>query len=70
MKNQFLKIWLLAFFTMCFASVITFNAHAQKASGPLIRFSSKNYKQVLASAKASQKMIFVDAVATWCAPCN
>jgi len=70
MKTQFLRIWLLAFFTTLLASVITFNAHAQKVSGPMIRFSTKNYKQILASAKASQKRIFVDAFATWCAPCT
>src|SRR5688500_15291229 len=35
-----------------------------------IVFSSKEYKQVLAEAKAKHKKIFVDAYATWCAPCK
>jgi thiol:disulfide interchange protein len=35
-----------------------------------IVFSSKEYKQVLAEAKATHKKIFVDAYATWCAPCK
>ncbi len=35
-----------------------------------INFSTADYKHVLASAKASKKKIFIDAYASWCAPCK
>jgi thiol:disulfide interchange protein len=35
-----------------------------------INFSTGDYQHVLASAKASKKKIFIDAYATWCAPCK
>lgn len=70
MKNQFFKIPLLAVLVMLLVTFSAVNVHAQQASGPEIKFSTKNYKQVLAAAKAGQKMIFVDAFATWCAPCK
>jgi thiol:disulfide interchange protein len=71
MKNQFFKIRLLAYCTMIIATISTFPADAQqKAAAPEIKFTSKTYKQVLAAAKATHKKIFVDAYATWCAPCK
>jgi Thiol:disulfide interchange protein len=42
----------------------------QKAGKQEISFSSADYRHVLAAAKASRKKIFVDAYATWCAPCK
>lgn len=70
MKNQFFKTPLLAVLVMLMAILSAVNAHAQQVSAPEIKFSTKNYKQVLAAAKAGQKMVFVDAFATWCAPCK
>lgn len=45
-------------------------AQEKKISNTEIVFSSKEYRQVLAEAKAKHKMIFVDAYAIWCAPCK
>ena len=44
----------------------TYDTMAQQ----VINFSKKPYKDVLAAAKASHKKVFVDAFATWCAPCK
>ncbi|MGN8057667.1 thioredoxin family protein [Pedobacter sp. 22163] len=70
MKNQSFKIRLLALLVMLLATLGAVNSNAQQASGPEIKFSTKSYKQVLAAAKSGQKMIFIDAFATWCAPCK
>lgn len=38
---------------------------------PAIKFSAaKNWNDLLAEAKAANKSIFIDAYATWCAPCK
>jgi thiol:disulfide interchange protein len=71
MKNQFFKIRLLAFCTMIITTISAFQANAQqKATASEIKFTAKTYKQVLAAAKANHKKVFVDAFATWCAPCK
>lgn len=56
----------LALITSAYAS----RALAQQAPAQEIKFSTKSYKEVLAAAKASHKKVFVDAFATWCAPCK
>lgn len=52
--------------------ISVFSASAQeKPSGKTeIIFSAKDFTQVLATAKAKHKKIFVDAYAKWCAPCK
>ncbi|MDR3025030.1 thioredoxin domain-containing protein [Chryseobacterium sp.] len=45
-------------------------AAQQKQAKQEINFSSGDYKNVLATAKASHRKIFVDAYATWCGPCK
>lgn len=71
MKNQFFKYSLLVFCTMLITGISSFKANAQQSTaGQEIRFSTKTYKEVLAAAKASHKMVFVDAFATWCSPCK
>ncbi len=71
MKNQFLKIRLLAFCTIIIATFSAFQAKAQQKAGSFeIKFTAKTYKQVLTAAKASHKKVFIDAFATWCSPCK
>lgn len=65
MKNQLLKSRTLG---LCIALLSGF--YSLKASAQEIKFSQQSYKQVLAKAKASHKQVFVDAYATWCAPCK
>lgn len=49
----------------------TLNAAAQqKPVKHEIDFSTQDYQHVLAFAKKSHRKIFVDAYATWCAPCK
>lgn len=50
----------------------TLNATAQKAAlvKTEINFSTEDFQRVLTIAKTSHKKIFVDAYATWCAPCK
>jgi thiol:disulfide interchange protein len=52
------------------SSVYSSQALAQQKAGQEIRFSTMSYKEVLATAKAGHKKVFVDAYATWCAPCK
>jgi len=71
MKNQIFKILLLSFFTTAFVVLYSFDANAQqKKTNPGIRFTTRTYREVLAAAKITHKMIFIDAFATWCAPCK
>jgi thiol:disulfide interchange protein len=52
--------------------LLSFNVNAQSKSPSehSIKFTSQNYQQALATAKAEHKQLFVDAFATWCAPCK
>jgi thioredoxin 1 len=71
MKTQFFKSWIPALCITLLSGLYSLNASAQKKGTiPEIKFSQQSYKQVLAKAKASHKQIFVDAFATWCAPCK
>ena len=53
--NQFFPVCLLLFVTQLSAS---------------IRFESINLDNAIAKAKTENKLVFVDAYATWCAPCK
>ncbi|WP_298737993.1 thioredoxin fold domain-containing protein [uncultured Chitinophaga sp.] len=59
-----------ALLVLALGLITTPGAQAQQKSGQEIRFSTQSYKEVLAAAKASHKKVFVDAFATWCAPCK
>lgn len=67
MEKQFLRSATLAF---SLALITAFNAAAQQKVRQEINFSTKSYKEVLAAARAGHKKVFVDAFATWCAPCK
>ncbi|ASK28840.1 thioredoxin [Chryseobacterium sp. T16E-39] len=57
----------------CFVLSSAFSLHVkaqQKQNIQEIKFSTTDYQHVVALAKASRKKIFVDAYATWCAPCK
>lgn len=70
MKNQLLRsavmVLCLALITFVYSSA----AVAQQRAQQEIKFSTGSYKEVLAAAKASHKKVFIDAFATWCAPCK
>ncbi len=71
MKTQFFKYSLLVLCTMLITGMSSFNAAAQKSTAKQeIRFTTRTYSEVLAAARASHKLIFVDAFATWCSPCK
>ena len=71
MKNQLFKSRIMALCIALLSGLYSLNASAQKKGAiPEIKFSQQSYKQVLAKAKASHKQVFVDAFATWCAPCK
>ncbi|WP_130735168.1 thioredoxin fold domain-containing protein [Flavobacterium sp. J27] len=64
---------LISFFSFCFiVAFSSFESVAQNKTSTKtdINFSEKTYVQVLEIAKANHKKIFVDAYATWCAPCK
>lgn len=49
--------------------LVVFSLQAQDASG--IDFSKDaSFEELLAQAKVEDKLIFVDAYATWCGPCR
>ena len=70
MKHQLLRSALMVFYLVLITSVFSFRALAQQKNGQEIQFSTTSYKEVLAAAKVSHKKVFVDAFATWCAPCK
>jgi thioredoxin 1 len=72
MKNLKISSYILSFsFLMVFVfSVLTANAQEKTLGKTEIIFSAKDFTQVLATAKAKHKKIFVDAYAKWCAPCK
>ena len=70
MKTQVFKISLIALSLAFLSTFYVSHAEAQNKQQQEISFSSKSYKEVLAAAKASHKKVFVDAFATWCAPCK
>ena len=71
MKNQLLRYRILALCIALISGLYSLDASAQKkGQAPEIKFSPLSYKRVLTKAKANHKRIFVDAYATWCAPCK
>ena len=71
MKNQLFKSRILTLCIALLSGLYSLYASAQqKGTVQEIKFSQQSYKQVLAKAKASHKRVFVDAFATWCAPCK
>jgi len=59
------------FVTMRFVyTVICFLVLASTAIGQGIEFFEGSYKEALVKAQAEEKLIFVDAYATWCGPCK
>ena len=67
------KLFRSAMIIICLALVssrYSSRAMAQQKTPQEIKFSSKTYKEVLAAAKISHKKVFIDAFATWCAPCK
>ena len=71
MKNLNFSSFILSFLLLVF-TIRSWNANAQQKiqAKTEINFSTKEYKQVLALAKKTNKKIFVDAYATWCGPCK
>lgn len=60
----------LGFFLACILPSWSVKAQQRFSENTEIIFSNQAFKKVLATAKASHKNIFVDAYATWCAPCK
>lgn len=69
MNNHFRSALMLLGLALI-TSVYSSRGQAQQKVPQEIQFSTKSYKEVLAAAKASHKKVFVDAFATWCAPCK
>jgi len=42
--------------------------HAQ--DGTSINFEKKSFDELVKSAASTQKLVFIDAYATWCGPCK
>jgi thioredoxin 1 len=70
-KNQTSGSLLPVFLTMLLMLFSAAQAAAQQKESPAeIKFTEESFQQVLATAKSTHKMIFVDAFATWCGPCK
>ncbi|RUT72427.1 DUF255 domain-containing protein [Flavobacterium cupreum] len=69
MKNLKISSCIITF-SFLMVSVFYASAQGKPLGKPEIVFSTKDFKQVLATAKAKHKKIFVDAYAKWCAPCK
>lgn len=72
MKNLKINLSIVRLCFILSSLFLTLNTEAQSTHSETdeIQFSAQSYKQVLASAKANHKKVFVDAYATWCAPCT
>ena len=55
-------------FTLLTLLVFSLSVVAQDASG--VVFQEKTFDELLADAKAQDKLIFIDAYTTWCGPCK
>lgn len=60
----------LCFYFTCLIPSMRLNAQQKPIENTGIVFNNQEFKEVLATARASHKKIFVDAYATWCAPCR
>ncbi len=63
-KNIFLGLFLLLF-----AAISSVNAQEKTAEKGIV-FHHDNWSKVLEEAKASNKLIFLDAYTSWCGPCK
>ncbi|ACU64517.1 thioredoxin family protein [Chitinophaga pinensis] len=70
MRIKLFRSAMLAGCLALIASAYSSRVLAQQKAPQEIKFSSKAYKEVLATAKAAHKKVFIDAYATWCAPCK
>lgn len=64
------QIICLGFFLACILSSWSVNAQHKPSESTGIIFNNQEFKKVLTLAESSHKKIFVDAYATWCAPCK
>lgn len=66
-----MKIFNIFIFT-CFISLTAFSQPRENSTEPLpeMSFLRDNFKEALAQAKATHKMVFFDAYTTWCGPCK
>lgn len=53
-----------------FACLFTFSLSAQDDAATGMTFVEKSFDDLLAQAKAEDKVIFIDAYTTWCGPCK
>ena len=60
----------LVFISLCILFGITAQAQHTKRTQTSIRFTRLSWAGVLKKAKQLNKVIFVDAYASWCAPCK
>lgn len=58
------------FFLVSLLPSWSIKAQQRSSENTGIIFSNEAFKKVLATAQAGHKNIFVDAYATWCAPCK
>ena len=73
-----MKLILPAIITICILSVLAFvpirkinyNTTATEENKEGIKFFPGGYSAALAEAKKQNKLVFVDAYATWCGPCK
>lgn len=56
--------------TSCFLLLIFFATSSIYAQGNSIDFESGSWTEILAKAKTENKLVFIDAYTTWCAPCK
>jgi thioredoxin 1 len=73
---KYIKIGILSLLLLCFFCFSSFNqTPAAKTVGAEkdangIDFTESSWAEVVKKAKSEEKLIFVDAYATWCGPCR
>lgn len=58
----------MRFFTLFALLIFSLSVAAQEEGG--VVFQEKTFDELLADAKAQDKLIFIDAYTTWCGPCK
>ena len=66
MKKLFLKTSLL----ICLLAFLSLQSFALDTEETKIKFVTGTWEEALAQAKRANKLLFVDAYATWCGPCK